>query len=102
MPPAVRCVNRLNTPSTPARARSISFIRPRIAVTPNEARVEAIVQRAIDELKAAADRINALEVRALSQAGRQAGSCACLTRGWGLADGRVENGRFATVRPPAA
>jgi hypothetical protein len=41
-----------------------------IVITSNEARAEAIVQRAIDELKAAEERIKGLEARALSAEAR--------------------------------
>jgi hypothetical protein len=41
-----------------------------IVITSNEARAEAIVQRAIDELKAAEERIRALEARALNAESR--------------------------------
>jgi hypothetical protein len=84
---AVRRVNCLKTtPSTPARARS---------------------QRAIDELKAAEERIKALEVRALSAESRANEAEKWLVRLHDaiqekLADGRVDDGRSAAVRPQAA
>lgn len=78
-----------------------------IAIKSNEARTEAIVQRAIDELKAAEERIKMLEARALHAESRASEAEKWLLRLHDaiqekLADGRMEDARTAPLRPLAA
>jgi hypothetical protein len=78
-----------------------------IVITSNEARAEAIVQRAIDELKAAEERIKGLEARALSAEARANEAEKWLVRLHDaiqekIADGRIDDARLAPARPLVA
>jgi hypothetical protein len=78
-----------------------------IAIESNDARTEAVVQRAIDELNIAEERIRTLETRALS-----AEACANEAEKWlvhlhdaiqeKLADNRIDDARLAPRRSLAA
>jgi hypothetical protein len=78
-----------------------------IAIESNDARTEAAVQRAIDELNVAEERIRTLETRALSAESRANEAEKWLVRLHGaiqekLADGRIDDARPAPGRSLAA
>jgi hypothetical protein len=78
-----------------------------IVIRSNEARTEAIVQRAIDELKGAEERIKALEARALNAEARANEAEKWLMRLHDavqekLAEGRTDDAAAAHLRPLAA
>ena len=78
-----------------------------IVMTSNEARAEAIVQRAIDELKAAEERIKRLEAHVLSAEARANEAEKWLVRLHDaiqekIADGRIDDARPALARPLVA
>jgi hypothetical protein len=73
-----------------------------VVITSNEARAEAIVQRAIDELKAAEERISSLEARALSAESRANEAEKWLVRLHNAIQEKLANGRLDDARPGGA
>jgi hypothetical protein len=78
-----------------------------VAIAQNEARAEGIVQRAINELKAAEERIRALETRALNAESRANEAEKWLARLHDaiqekLADGRLDQARRTAGTSKAA